>query len=47
MLVAGVAWGVYSLRAKGSGDPLRVTAGSTRDTRASRRMPTSMYLLIS
>ena len=28
MLVAGVAWGVYSLRGKGSGDPLRVTAGN-------------------
>jgi drug/metabolite transporter (DMT)-like permease len=28
MLVAGVAWGVYSLRAKGGGDPLRVTAGN-------------------
>jgi len=28
MLAAGFAWGVYSLRAKGSGDPLRVTAGN-------------------
>jgi len=28
MLVAGTAWGVYSLRGKGSGDPLRVTAGN-------------------
>ena len=28
MLTAGVAWGVYSLRGKGSGDPLRVTAGN-------------------
>jgi drug/metabolite transporter (DMT)-like permease len=28
MLVAGAAWGVYSLRAKGSGDPLCVTAGN-------------------
>ena len=28
MLAAGVAWGVYSLRAAGSGDPLRVTAGN-------------------
>jgi len=28
MLGAGIAWGVYSLRAKGSGDPLRVTAGN-------------------
>jgi drug/metabolite transporter (DMT)-like permease len=28
MLSAGVAWGVYSLRGKGAGDPLRVTAGN-------------------
>jgi len=28
MLTAGAAWGVYSLRGKGSGDPLRVTAGN-------------------
>lgn len=28
MLGAGVAWGVYSLRGRGSGDPLRVTAGN-------------------
>jgi drug/metabolite transporter (DMT)-like permease len=28
MLAAGVAWGVYSLRGKGSGDPARVTAGN-------------------
>ena len=28
MLAAGVAWGVYSLRAKGGGDPLRLTAGN-------------------
>lgn len=28
MLAAGVAWGVYSLRGKGTGDPLRVTAGN-------------------
>ena len=28
MLVAGIAWGIYSLRGKGSGDPLRVTAGN-------------------
>ncbi len=28
MLAAGVAWGVYSLRGQGSGDPLRVTAGN-------------------
>ncbi len=28
MLAAGIAWGVYSLRARGSGDPLRATAGN-------------------
>ncbi|MEO8808297.1 MAG: DMT family transporter [Burkholderiaceae bacterium] len=28
MLAAGAAWGAYSLRAKGSGDPLRATAGN-------------------
>ncbi len=28
MLSAGVAWGVYSLRGKGAGDPIRVTAGN-------------------
>lgn len=28
MLAAGVAWGVYSLRGKGIGDPIRVTGGN-------------------
>lgn len=28
MLLAGVAWGVYSLRGKGSGNPLHTTAGN-------------------
>lgn len=28
MLSAGLAWGVYSLRGKGQGDPTRVTAGN-------------------
>lgn len=28
MLGAGVAWGAYSLRGKGAGDPTRVTAGN-------------------
>ena len=28
MLTAGVAWGVYSLRGKGAGDPMKVTAGN-------------------
>jgi drug/metabolite transporter (DMT)-like permease len=28
MLVAGLAWGVYSLRGRGAGDPLQATAGN-------------------
>lgn len=28
MLIAGIAWGVYSIRGKGAGDPTRVTAGN-------------------
>jgi drug/metabolite transporter (DMT)-like permease len=28
MLGAGIAWGIYSLRGKGGGDPTRVTAGN-------------------
>lgn len=28
MICAGVAWGVYSLRGRGCGDPIRVTAGN-------------------
>lgn len=28
MLAAGVAWGVYSLRGRGQGDPVRITAGN-------------------
>lgn len=28
MLAAGIAWGVYSLRGQGAGDPTRVTAGN-------------------
>ncbi len=28
MLIAGIAWGIYSLRGKGAGDPIRVTAGN-------------------
>jgi drug/metabolite transporter (DMT)-like permease len=28
MLGAGAAWGIYSLRGKGAGDPLQVTAGN-------------------
>lgn len=28
MLVAGIAWGVYSLRGRGAGDPTAITAGN-------------------
>lgn len=28
MLAAGIAWGVYSLRGRGAGQPTRVTAGN-------------------
>jgi len=28
MLIAGIAWGIYSLRGKGVGDPTKVTAGN-------------------
>lgn len=28
MVVAGVAWGIYSLRGRGSGDPIMITAGN-------------------
>lgn len=28
MLGAGIAWGIYSLRGKGAGDPIRATAGN-------------------
>lgn len=28
MLAAGAAWGIYSLRGRGAGDPLRVTSGN-------------------
>jgi drug/metabolite transporter (DMT)-like permease len=28
MIGAGVAWGIYSLRGKGAGDPIQVTAGN-------------------
>lgn len=28
MLGAGVAWGIYSLRGKGAGDPTRITTGN-------------------
>ena len=28
MLVSGIAWGIYSLRGKGGGDPTKVTTGN-------------------
>lgn len=28
MIAAGMAWGIYSIRGKGAGDPIRVTAGN-------------------
>ena len=28
MLIAGIAWGIYSLRGKGAGNPARITAGN-------------------
>jgi len=41
MMAAGVAWGVYSLRGKGAGDPTRVTAGNFL-----RTVPVTMLLSI-
>lgn len=44
MLVAGVAWGAYSLRGKGRGDPTRVTTGNF--TRAlAFTLPLSLLML--
>ena len=39
MLVSGVAWGVYSLRGRGAGDPIRVSAGNFL-----RSVPVSLVL---
>jgi drug/metabolite transporter (DMT)-like permease len=39
MLAAGVAWGVYSLRGRGAGDPTKVTAGNF-----ARAVPLSLLL---
>ena len=39
MIAAGMAWGVYSLRGKGAGDPLQVTAGNF-----SRTVPMALLL---
>lgn len=44
MLIAGVAWGVYSLRGKGAGDPLRITAGNFLRS-ALFAVPLSMLLM--
>jgi len=41
MLAAGVAWGVYSLRGKGAGDPTNVTAGNFM-----RAVPVSVALSV-
>jgi drug/metabolite transporter (DMT)-like permease len=41
MLGAGIAWGVYSLRGKGAGDPTRVTAGNFQ-----RAVPLAIVLSI-
>lgn len=42
MLCAGIAWGAYSLRGKGAGDPTRVTAGNFL-----RAVPFSVVLSLS
>ncbi len=42
MLGAGVAWGIYSLRGKGVGDPTRVTAGNFL-----RAVPLAMLLSLA
>ena len=42
MLCAGIAWGVYSLRGKGAGDPIRVSAANFL-----RTVPFSLALSLS
>jgi drug/metabolite transporter (DMT)-like permease len=42
MVAAGIAWGIYSLRARGGGDPLAVTAGNFL-----RAVPFAAILLIA
>ena len=42
MLAAGVAWGVYSLRGRGAGDPTAVTAGNF-----ARAVPFAMLLWLA
>jgi drug/metabolite transporter (DMT)-like permease len=41
MLSAGIAWGIYSLRGKGVGDPIQVTAGNFL-----RTLPISAILIV-
>ncbi|MES3040632.1 MAG: DMT family transporter [Pseudomonadota bacterium] len=41
MLAAGIAWGIYSLRGKSAGDPLKVTAGNFM-----RAMPMAVVLSV-
>ena len=42
MLVAGIAWGAYSLRGRGAGDPTTVTAGNFL-----RAVPMALILVIA
>jgi len=41
MICAGVAWGIYSLRGKGTGDPTQITAGNFL-----RAVPIAILLLV-
>lgn len=41
MLLSGLAWGIYSLRGRGAGDPLAATAGNFL-----RAMPLALLLLL-
>lgn len=45
MLVAGMSWGIYSLRGKGVGDPTRVTAGNFMRA-APLAMALSLFMLM-
>lgn len=45
MLVAGLSWGIYSLRGKGAGDPTRVTAGNFLRA-APLAMALSLFMLL-
>ena len=46
MVGAGLAWGIYSLRGKGAGDPTRVTAGNFLRA-APLAMALSVFMLLS